>query len=427
MKLRQDASGPTREYLRLLRRYLGGIFVSRTSRGDASGGILNRRQSGSMIGEKYASARFRPTGFDYLRITLAVSLVLWHSIIVVHEENWSHGVFHTQWKLPILFLVPSFFALSGFLIAGSLERSTIPAFIGLRILRIVPALTVDTLITLFIVGPLFTVLPLRDYFNNGTTWKYLLNIVGHIHFRLPGVFVHNPIPQINGQLWTIPWEFVCYATIIVLAIVGIARSRAWFLALAVIAPISALAILTTLDPAHFAPSQQIITPSSADLVLCFLSGVAIYKYREIIPHSAGMALLAAVGYVVLMNTQYAFVFTSILVAYITIWVGVIDYRRTFIIRGGDYSYGIYLYHMTLQQVIVSLGILTWYAVFGVSLSLVTAVAAMSWRLVEKPALSLRRRLTSRSDPGQAQSAAARLELRLSVLPATPSPPISSSA
>jgi peptidoglycan/LPS O-acetylase OafA/YrhL len=81
--------------------------------------------------------------------------------------------------------------------------------------------------------------------------------------------------------------------------------------------------------------------------------------------------------------------------------GVTNYRKTFIIGGGDYSYGIYLYHTTLQQAIVSLGILTWYAVFMVSLPLVTVVAAMSWRLVEKPALSLRAYLTRRSSPRQA--------------------------
>src|SRR5271163_3388460 len=97
----------------------------------------------STISEKYASASFRPTGFDYLRIVLAVSIALWHAFIGTHGEIWTNSILETQWKLPIRFLVPSFFSLSGFLIAGSLERSTIRVFIGLRILRIVPALAVD--------------------------------------------------------------------------------------------------------------------------------------------------------------------------------------------------------------------------------------------------------------------------------------------
>ena len=151
------------------------------------------------IGEKYAAAEFRPTGFDYLRIILAVSILLWHAILVCHAVSSARGVVETQWKVPLLFLVPSFFSLSGFLIAGSLERSTIPAFIGLRILRIVPALAVDTLLTLLIVGPLFTTLPLREYFSNKVTWKYLTNILGHINC-LP-VFHNNPISQIIRSAW----------------------------------------------------------------------------------------------------------------------------------------------------------------------------------------------------------------------------------
>jgi peptidoglycan/LPS O-acetylase OafA/YrhL len=385
--------------------------VSRASQDDELGGLLNRYKF-STIGEKYASAAFRPTGFDYLRITLAVSIVLWHSILVCHEESWSRVVVETQWKLPLLFLVPSFFSLSGFLIAGSLERSTIPVFIGLRILRIVPALTVDTLMTVLIIGPLFTVLTLRQYFSSTETWKYLLNIVGHIHYRLPGVFLQNPVPQIiNGQLWTIPWEFICYATIVVLAIVGIARSRTWFLALAVVLPIFVLAVLATLYPADFASNQQVVAPTNIDIVLCFLAGVAIYQYSEVIPHSKVIVFLAVAGYAVLMNTQYANVFTNLFVAYITIWIGVTNYRKTFVIKGGDYSYGIYLYHNTLQQAIVSLGILTWYGVFVLTLSLVTAIAAMSWRLVEKPALSLRKYLTKRSNPPQAHHDAVSNRLR----------------
>jgi peptidoglycan/LPS O-acetylase OafA/YrhL len=403
--------------------------VGRTSQGEKFGGLLDPYKF-STIAEKYASASFRPTGFDYLRVTLAVAIAFWHAFLYVHGATWSNAVLETQWRLPIQFLVPSFFALSGFLIAGSLERSTIPVFVGLRILRIVPALAVDTLITIFLIGPFFTVLPLREYFFNKVTWKYLMNIIGHIHYRLPGVFLYNPLPEIiNAQLWTIPWELACYVSIVILAIVGLTRSRTWFLVFAIIIPISVLAILTTISPERFGRGEAGFGPHSIELVLCFLTGFAIYKYRDTLPHSAAMAVLAVAGYGILMNTEYAAVFTSLLVAYITIWVGVINYPKTFVIRVGDYSYGIYLYHSTVQQALISLGLLTWYSVFGVGLVLVTGVAAMSWNLVEKPALSLRRFLKGKSNPQQTQSAAVApdLKVRTSALPRKPSPRASSSA
>jgi peptidoglycan/LPS O-acetylase OafA/YrhL len=164
-----------------------------------------------------------------------------------------------------------------------------------------------------------------------------------------------------------------------------------------------LTVLTTLDPGNFGPNPQAIAPSNTDLVLCFIAGVAIYKYRDVIPHNLGIALLCVVGYAVLMNTHYAYVFTSLLVAYITVWIGVANHRKIFIIKGGDYSYGIYLYHMTLQQVLVAFGLLTWYSVFIVSLPLVTLIAALSWHFVEKPTLSLRPYLTKRNPPQAAQT------------------------
>jgi len=211
------------------------------------------------------------------------------------------------------------------------------------------------------------------------------------------VFLHNPVPEdLNGQLWTIPWEVACYAIILILAIVGILRSRAWFLTLAVVVPILLLTILTPIYPTLFGPKPQFVAPTNIDLILSFLAGVAIYKYREYIPHSPVIAAFAVIGYAIMTNTQYASVLTSPFVAYITIWLGVTNYRRIFLIRSGDYTYGIYIYHSMLQQVIVSLGILTWYVVFGMSLVLVIALAAMSWSLVEKPALSLRKYVAKRA-------------------------------
>jgi peptidoglycan/LPS O-acetylase OafA/YrhL len=52
------------------------------------------------------------------------------------------------------------------------------------------------------------------------------NIVGHVHFALPGVFANNPLPSIvNGQLWTIPFELYCYITLAAVTFIGLKRSR----------------------------------------------------------------------------------------------------------------------------------------------------------------------------------------------------------
>jgi peptidoglycan/LPS O-acetylase OafA/YrhL len=74
----------------------------------------------------------RSSGFDYLRIGLALS------VIAVHSTKVSYGMVadRTIWGPPQLvfshIILPMFFALSGFLVAGSLERCrTLVSFYGL--------------------------------------------------------------------------------------------------------------------------------------------------------------------------------------------------------------------------------------------------------------------------------------------------------
>ncbi len=50
-----------------------------------------------------------------------------------------------------------------------------------------------------------------------------MNIIGAIHTELPGVFSGNPSPQVNGALWTIPWEIIWYTIMSVVMITGVVR------------------------------------------------------------------------------------------------------------------------------------------------------------------------------------------------------------
>ena len=86
-------------------------------------------------------------------------------------------------------------------------------------------------VTVFVVGPLFTVLPLSSYFADPTTWLYLVRSWFLITFAgtLPGVFETNPYPDaVNGSLWTLPVEACCYAMAAALGSLGLLR-RSWLL------------------------------------------------------------------------------------------------------------------------------------------------------------------------------------------------------
>ena len=163
-------------------------------------------------------------GFDFLRVMLAVTIVFTHSFLLVD------GSYATvdRYRLWAIFgaAMPMFFALSGFLITGSAGRLKLRDFLINRSLRIVPALAVDIFVSALVIGTLCTTQPLHDYFSDKKFAHYFLNIIGFIHYELPGVFIANPFPgQVNGSLWTVPFEIGCYAIMSCLIIFGAVKSK----------------------------------------------------------------------------------------------------------------------------------------------------------------------------------------------------------
>src|ERR1700733_8054469 len=73
----------------------------------------------------------RPAGFDYLRIVLALLILIDHSVIVCAGTDTQVAIFAGVFRPFVACLVPMFFALSGFLVAGSLLRCrTLASFIA---------------------------------------------------------------------------------------------------------------------------------------------------------------------------------------------------------------------------------------------------------------------------------------------------------
>ncbi|MCX7305514.1 MAG: acyltransferase family protein, partial [Hyphomicrobiales bacterium] len=120
-------------------------------------------------------ANNRPTGFDYMRITLSISVLVFHSFAVSYGID-AHEPLSNPAKPFVSAILPAFFSLSGFLVAGSLYRSRgLTTFFGLRVLRIVPALAVEVIISALLLGPLLTTLPLEEYFRDPKFAAYFWN------------------------------------------------------------------------------------------------------------------------------------------------------------------------------------------------------------------------------------------------------------
>jgi peptidoglycan/LPS O-acetylase OafA/YrhL len=331
--------------------------------------------------------RNRPTGFDYLRLTLALSIVVWHSVTICYGPS-AEAYFWVGPPRPVIaLLLPSFFALSGFLVAGSLERNTITEFLTLRVTRIFPALAVEVLISAIIIGPLLTTVALQKYFSSYEFFSYFLNLLGNIHYFLPGLFIDNPTPKyVNAQLWTVPVELYCYLILAASSMLGIVKIKNGLFVgtfgIVLMLTFSAQFRLTELPP---------FSPDVCFLTISFLFGVSLYVMRRQITYSWFLFLVSLFMYLALcMNRNFIYL-SALPLTYVIIFLGLQNPPKITPIRGVDYSYGVYLYGFPLQQTVCYLfpSHRFWYvnALSGVALALV--LAYLSWTFVESKVISHR--------------------------------------
>jgi peptidoglycan/LPS O-acetylase OafA/YrhL len=356
------------------------------------------------IGQRWELLKGRPSGFDYMRIVLSVSVLTWHSYQVAYgtEEAirfWKES--YVGWFLPAI--LPIFFALSGFLVAGSMYRnSNLRVFLTLRIIRIFPALIVEVALAALVLGPLVTTLPISDYLENPVFHRYFFNMVGNIHYLLPGVFEQNPESKIvNSQLWTVPFELECYVVISIISLLGMFRNTKLVIPifLTATALLVGWSLYKNIDPA---PAGGV---SGRLLVLCFLAGVVLYAFKDRIPFNSGLAAVTFIIAIALVKHKYGSYVTPILFGYVTIYVGLLNPKRTVIVNSGDYSYGIYLYSCPIQQTVaLMLGAqLTFLSNVIVSLPIAVVFALFSWWCIEKPFLKIRSLVAAKPAPTPARA------------------------
>lgn len=334
----------------------------------------------------------RTTGFDYLRLILATGIFCSHSIDVSYGVRFTVAFENGAIRPLIALLLPMFFALSGFLVAGSLDRCrSLISFMGLRVIRLAPALAFETVVAALILGPMLTRLPLAAYFGDSLLVRYFLNIVGDIQYLLPGMFEDNPWPRtVNAQLWTLPYELMCYIVLATLALFGLHRHRKLFALVVLILNIGlTIHYAWTAAGAGWNPLPVAPGPS---LVLAFLYGISFYLYRDAIPYSPRVGVASGVLAMALLAHSSTDYLAPLFAAYFTVWLGLMRPRSSPLTRHGDYSYGIFLFGFPIQQAMTQVmapQFQQWFWNVAAALPLTILFAVISWHSVEKPALALR--------------------------------------
>ena len=325
----------------------------------------------------------KQNSLDALRLLAALMVLYSHQYALLGlAEPWFFGL-NTVGTAGVAI----FFFLSGSLVWTSWARDPhIGRFFWRRSLRIFPALWVVTLASAFLLGPAVSVLSVADYFTAPSTWKYLRTAVLASPNTLPGIFPANAFPSVvNGSLWTLPIEYLCYVTVAVLgvamAVVKVPRGVA--LAGAVLGTVLLASFGGRVVGARFAPHLE--------MVALFWWGVLYGHCRQVAP-GRWTAGLSAVAFIVFawFGPRGAERAVMLVCAALMVHGAMrLSGGSKWTDRLGDLSYGVYIFAFPVQQ----LGVhwargrnWTFVASLVLSVAVTLMLAYASWHLVEKRAL-----------------------------------------
>lgn len=317
---------------------------------------------------------------DYYRHAAATAVVYSHAYVLSGNEandifGWT-GHFDTA-----AVAVNFFFALSGYLMFGAVQRS--PAWIPFarnRLARLLPGLMVCVLVTTLILGPVETSFEIGEYARARDTLRYLGNMAFLFSPSLPGVFSENPYPDVvNGSLWTLAYEAFCYAAISLTIVVG-SRARVHLAIVAAAACLLFLAVSTLPEPNRYANVARLLASFALGTIAAHGRKARIWILITLfvitVLSSPGPGLGGRVG-------------AHAAVAIVCIACFEVAQLLARIVKPlpFDFSFGIYIYSFPIQQLLVQwVPEISPLSFFALSMLATLPVAAFSWYAVERPLL-----------------------------------------
>lgn len=346
--------------------------------------------------------------FDLLRLLAALQVVVCHGVEHFHIEIHA-GLPRELCNVLTAFPgVPIFFTISGFLIFWSFERNPdLSSYIVNRALRIFPALWCCFACTLALLCA-FGVIQFNDL-ASPTLMAWFVAQVSVFQFYTPDLLRTFGSGTPNGSLWTIPVEIQFYVAVpLLFALLRKAGSKKIENIIFLVLMVASFAVnlyAQQLDSQSL--GRKLMGVCLIPYLFYFLVGSIIYRnYATLRSWFEGRFLVWISVYAL-----YFLVFGRLLGCYdATYWPNVFGLVAALLLsgatiafaysapglsqrllRGNDLSYGVYIYHMPVINSLLELGYLNAHVGFLVSLPTTVFLAFLSWVLVEKPALAMKRR------------------------------------
>ena len=284
-----------------------------------------------------------------------------------------------------------FFTISGYLITASRFANPLGRYLVLRVARIYPAFVVCLVVTAGVFAPIAWAAEGRDWSSFLTTpTSPPAYVLGNLALRINAYDVAGtpsavPYPGAwNGSLWTLYFEFLCYLLVGLLVCLPVVRRHRWLIVVAFAGSVVAWATVGAWGAGAY--SDVVLL---ARLLPAFLGGAVVWVAIGRVPLRTPFALVALVAAVVLVVSveHWGAQAASPLIAYVLLWLSTV-LPSPAVARRHDISYGVYIYAFPVQQLLVYAGAHRFGLVaYDVLAALATAaVAVVSWRLVERPAL-----------------------------------------
>jgi peptidoglycan/LPS O-acetylase OafA/YrhL len=333
---------------------------------------------------------FRTNNFDLIRLFAALQVAVFHSYHrlelpipqFLQPLSWFQGV-------------PIFFVISGYLISKSLERQpSISRYARNRALRIFPGLWACLAITAIAAA----VCGFSVTSSAGIIW-IAAQFIGAIY--TPSFLDEFGDGTYNGSLWTIPLELQFYAVLPVLYWGRMVEHRrtqriiicfAFFLLIACILKL----VFPEMATAGETLPIKLLRYTFIPRFYLFMLGVVLQRinaYRS--PLIRGKGLLWVSGYAAInlcvpqVGLMYVVDEIVLGVAMISVAYSTPSTARRWL-RGNDISYGVYLYHGLVIGLMIELAVSAkpWSALIVLFVAIV--FGAISWLLVERPAMAWKR-------------------------------------
>lgn len=342
----------------------------------------------------------RINNFDLIRLLAAAQVVYMHSMNHLKIDG-SIATFYERF-LQYFPGVPIFFTVSGFLIFWAFDRNrNIKKYTINRVLRLYPALYVCLVITvgLLVLFSSFSLLA------NTNFYIWLVGQVSIFQFYTPEILRFWGVGTPNGALWTIAVEVQFY--ILVPLIFLLMKKIKGAIVLFIFFILSALAnfYLAGMDENII---QKLSFVSIIPYLFNFLIGSTFYIFwnnlKNLIENKFLLWALIYIAYVVILGNVlgyelHAYQMTNIfhLITAILLSLLTLSFAFSFnnlsenLLKHNDISYGIYIYHMLVVNTLVALGMRGELQYFIIVFVVTIILAVISWRIIEKPALSLKNR------------------------------------